>query len=539
MSYIRLACSSAPHMSSSSSFKDNSFIDIYYTATETNFTIDSIVLGRTDSYTSYVTSNCYMEYNINGNTGTFYPYYVLDSDSSKVGMGINFYKYGGKTVKTSSGPNNNWTYSCDKAWNSGSVGLWFKCHCNTSDNSSISDAIFNGTANNLPTGTPTAPNISLNYSDVTRTSAYIYGTVDYAGDWSSVASHTLSCGNVTETTNNYISLTNLSANTTYTIRYSVTNNNGLTTTKTSQFTTAGNNPVLNDIITFEEATGYGFQPVVSLDNASIDYVYLMLDGYHYNARDSVIIVDDPYEPLINNTEYNFYMSVRDSAGRDSNELWSSFTTSGNPPILSSVVVNPSRTGCTVTPTVTYDVNATNRYVTLSCWYSNDYTVTVWDGSVDNLVPNTTYNYKVSVTDNFDRKSNELTGTFTTLGNAPVITSCEAINLTSKSCSITGTATYDQNANLKSVTVKLYLNNVLQTTLTSQNSNIVNTGDILKPGKQYIAKVTITDSFDRTSGEYTLNIKTKGGFKFNGKMSDSIKINGKEVIGMKYNGVEII
>ena len=86
-------------------------------------------------------------------------------------------------------------------------------------------------------------------------------------------------------------------------------------------------------------------------------------------------------------------------------------------------------------------------------------------------------------------------------------------------------------------IKLYLNDILQDTFNC-NSNTKNIEN-LKPGKNYVAKVTITDNWNRTSSEYSITFKTKGGFKFNGKMSDSIKINEKEVIGMKYNGIEII
>ena len=333
------------------------------------------------------------------------------------------------------------------------------------------------------------------------------------------------------------SLSGLAANTKYYFSMTVTDNFGRTSSaKTGSFTTTGNAPTVSSVSTTPARNGCSFTLNISYDtNASFSsrlIEYGTSTSYGSNTTDTSI------SGLTPNTTYYYRARVTDNYSRTSSWKTGSFTTTGNAPTISSISTTPARTSCSFVISDSYDTNASFKSRAIEYGLDTNYGLSVNTDTITGLQANTKYYYRANVTDNWNRTSNWKTGNFTTTGNAPVINSGSVTNLKSKSCTISVVDRYDNNSSLSTMTIKIYLNNVLQNTITS-NTNTKNTGDILKPGKNYVAKITVTDFWSRTSAEYTLNFKTKGGFKFNGKMSDTIKINGKEVIGMKYNGIEII
>lgn len=337
---------------------------------------------------------------------------------------------------------------------------------------------------------------------------------------------------------NYVSsnsISGLSANTTYYYKVTITGTQGRSSTKTGSFVTTGNAPTISSFSATPSRTGCSFSVTGSYDNASFSSREI---EYGTTTSYGSSTTSDSISSLSANTKYYFKIRIKDNFNRWSDWSTGDFTTTGNIPTISNVTQNINRTVYGFTYTGNYDNNASyssirNEWGTTSSYGSHNST-----NAISSLTPNTHYYHRFRITDNWNRNSNWYTDEFTTLGNAPSISAGSITNLKSKSATISVTDSYDTNASISTMEIKIYLNNVLKHTLTSI-SNSLNTGDILKPGKNYVAKVTVTDNWNRTSNEYTLNFKTKGGFKFNGKMSDTIKINGKEVIGMKYNGIEII
>lgn len=240
--------------------------------------------------------------------------------------------------------------------------------------------------------------------------------------------------------------------------------------------------------------------------------------------------------LTPNTTYYYKYTVNSSAGK-SNYVTGSFKTTGNNPVVDSVSTIPARTTCSFDILVTYDTNASFLSRVIEYGTSTSYGSSATGTSITNLIPNTKYYYRVKITDDQSRTSSWKTGNFTTTGNIPVITSASVSNIKSKTATINTTATFDTNASLDITRVALYLNGTQVKVVDSTSSDV--DLDNLKPGKNYVAKVTVIDNFSRVSAETELTFKTKGGFKFNGRMSDSAKLNGREVIGMKFNGIEII
>jgi len=336
------------------------------------------------------------------------------------------------------------------------------------------------------------------------------------------------------TTSNSIS--GLSANTVYYYKITATSTQGRTSTYTNSFRTTGNAPSITAKSTTQTRTGCTFSISASYDtNASFSSREIQYGtSTNYGSSTTGTSISN----LTPNTTYYYRVRVTDNFSRTSSWSTGSFKTSGNAPTINSVSVSKSRTSITVSPSVSYDTNASFSSQTIEYGTSTSYGSSTTGNTISNLSPNTNYYFRVKVTDNQSRTSSWYTGNDTTTGNNPTISSGTVTNIKSKSATISITSSFDTNARISSMTIKLYLNNTLTNTLTS-TTNSKATGDILKPGKNYTAKITVTDNWSRTSSEYTLTFKTKGGFKFNGKMSDSARLNGKEVIGMKFNGIEII
>jgi hypothetical protein len=191
----------------------------------------------------------------------------------------------------------------------------------------------------------------------------------------------------------------------------------------------------------------------------------------------------------------------------------SFTTSGNAPSISwggmVAVGRKYAIGCWH---VTYDTNASfgvisvNQYGTSTSYGSN--ATWGWDGTHNaiyyggsseangTLQPNTTYYYKFQQTDSWNRASNVLTGSFTTSGNAPVISNFQAKNVARNSCWWDWSTSWDTNASRKTYTL------VYGTT--TNYGNIVTNQETyaLQPNTKYYSKLTETDNWGRsTSATY--------------------------------------
>lgn len=151
--------------------------------------------------------------------------------------------------------------------------------------------------------------------------------------------------------------------------------------------------------------------------------------------------------LTPNTTYNYTVTATNGESLTT-KYTGSFTTTGNAPSISSASVSGvGRTGATITPSVTYDTNASLKTTTIKYGTSTSYGSTSTSNALTGLTPNTTYYYSVTVTDNFGRTSTAYTGSFKTDCNAPTIADGALKFSTNDPSSITVTfvATGDTNA----------------------------------------------------------------------------------------------
>lgn len=388
----------------------------------------------------------------------------------------------------------------------------------------------------LPTAS-TPVGVWASHSDVTRTSASLSGGYSYIGDYVGYSWQSFDWGTSTSYGNSGQYPSNLTPNTTYYYKYTVCNTAGLSNYATGSFKTTGNAPNITSVSTSPSRTGCSF--TINVDYDTNDSFSSRRIDYGTSTDYGSYVTGTSISSLEANTTYYYKVTINSSQGR-SKTYTGSFITTGNAPSITSSTPqsgNPSRTSYSFDYVVNYDTNAGYNSIENQWGTSTSYGDYNNTNEISNLSPNTKYYHRFRITDNFGRTSDWYTDEFTTIGNIPTISDGSITNLKSKTCTLSVTDNYDTNAEFSSMIIKLYLNDILQDTFncSSNTKNIEN----LKPGKNYVAKVTITDNWNRTSSEYSITFKTKGGFKFNGKMSDSIKINGKEVIGMKYNGIEII
>lgn len=152
--------------------------------------------------------------------------------------------------------------------------------------------------------------------------------------------------------------------------------------------------------------------------------------------------------LTPNTTYNFYTQVTNNDDGEATGLSPiSFTTSGNAPVLNSVVASPSRTSVILNPNISYDTNASFKSYSIKYGTSTSYGSTSTNTTISGLTPNTTYYYSMTVTDNWGRTSAAKTGSFKTTGNDPVINSHGVYRYDQTDVEMEYSASFDTNDSL--------------------------------------------------------------------------------------------
>ena len=208
--------------------------------------------------------------------------------------------------------------------------------------------------------------------------------------------------------------------------------------------------------------------------------------------------------LAHNTTYSFsYRYSNKSDGEITNPFYSSFTTSGNAPNITSCVPAPSRTSCSLANnSITYDTNASFSSVSTRYGTTTSYGSTVASSNITGLSPNTTYYYSMTVTDNWGRTSNAATGSFTTTGNAPSIGTVYHLSGVGFG-EFNADVTYDTNAAFSSIEVQYGTSTSYGST--SNSWRIPQTGATLTHNTTYYYRFRITDTKGRTSDWKTSNM----------------------------------
>ena len=347
----------------------------------------------------------------------------------------------------------------------------------------------------------------------------------------------------------------LTPNTTYYVRANASNGTYRGYSSVKSFTTIGNAPKVYRGTVTPTRTTCSITPTVEYDTndsySSKTIVYGTTSNYGNTSEDGVNLTG-----LTPNTNYYYKVSVTSSRGR-TGIYEGQFQTLGNAPSIQRIIKigEGSGYGIELNADVIYDTNAsfksiyikygTNEYCvegTSHEWcIPENFTKTVESGMHEELsYHNTRCYFKMRITDNYERVSDWMTGSFLTTGNKPIIERVAINEVKSKSINISiSNIIYDTNASINYSDIYVTLNG--EQAFHSRYDGTTHDLDItnLKPGKLYKVDAAVVDTFGKVSDSYTEYVKTKGGFKCNGRMSDTIKINGKEVIGMKYNGIEII
>lgn len=194
-----------------------------------------------------------------------------------------------------------------------------------------------------------------------------------------------------------------------------------------------------------------------------------------------------------NTTYYYRFQQKDNWNRTSNILTGSFTTSGNAPTITYLNPVADRTSCNFGDnTINYDTNASFKSVSVQYGTTTSYGSTVANSVITGLTPNTTYYYKMTVTDNWNRSGSKA-GSFTTTGNPPTITDFRAMNIGAKEATLDWSDSFDTNASYKDY----YIEYGTTTSYGNRLSNYRFLTD-LSPRTTYYAKLTLTDNWGRIS-----------------------------------------
>lgn len=208
--------------------------------------------------------------------------------------------------------------------------------------------------------------------------------------------------------------------------------------------------------------------------------------------------------LAHNTTYNFYHQyTNNSDGEGSGLIAHSFTTLGNPPTATGLLISDvARTTATVGINGSYDTNASWGGYELQYGTTTSYGTTVSTSSLTGLTPNTTYYCKGRFKDNWGRWSGYVTSSFTTTGNAPTVNSVTTTP-SRTGCSFTLNVSYDTNASFSSRSIEYG-------TSTSYGSSTTGTSiSGLTPNTTYYYRAKVTDNFNRTSSWKTGSFVTTG------------------------------
>ena len=354
--------------------------------------------------------------------------------------------------------------------------------------------------------TPVKPGLSVSASPA-RTSATLtlsasYDTNRKAGSTSIRYGTSTNYGSTASSG----SLSNLAANTTYYYSAAVTDaNNGgpyasaLTSDAvTGSFTTTGNAPTITSVSASPSRTSAALSVSTTFDTNASASSYSVRYGttQSYGSTSS----NTTLSGLAANTTYYYSVTVTDNFGRTSDAKTGSFTTTGNAPTISSVSASPSRTGATISASVSYDTNASYSSISIQYGTSTSYGSTSNSTSLSSLTPNTTYYYSVKVTDNFGRQSAAKTGSFTTTGNGPSV-SVTSVTPGVFGCDFTYSATYDTGASFGSLSIRYGTTQSYGSTSSSASL----TG--LSPETTYYYSLTVTDNKGYTSNAVTGSFTT--------------------------------
>lgn len=362
--------------------------------------------------------------------------------------------------------------------------------------------------------TPSRPTITRSVSDITRTSAklnvscssnpYNYWKIH----WYNVDGAWAGSSKNGETGNWSYSQSDLTANTRYNFYTQTTNNSdgegdGLSPIG---FTTSGNAPIANSIsVSNISRTSATLSINASYDtnarNSSTTYQYGTTTNYGSSTGASMT-------GLSPNTTYYVRGRVTDNWNRTSGWTTNSFTTTGNPPSITSHGVQTyAQTTMMMKYSASYDTNDSLGSYKWDVGTSTSYGQTFSNtNSLSGLSANTTYYYRLTVTSSRGRSSTA-TGSFKTDYPTQQVTSITIEDITDSS--VGGIVNVPNPSWLTNLTIWIYEGDTLVNTITKSTDISASNSFLfedLSPGTNYEIRARITTKTQNSSGGYNSNIK---------------------------------
>lgn len=242
-------------------------------------------------------------------------------------------------------------------------------------------------------------------------------------------------------------------------------------------------------------------------DVSYDYTSFASRTIEYGTSTSygASVSDKSISGLKPNTTYYYKITENDNGGNSttSSSVTGQFTTGGIAPTISNLKIDAGRIATEFSFNINYDTNAKAGS------YRIDYgTTTSYGSSVSNtkvlsdLSVNTTYYYKITVTDNYNR-SNSYTGEFTTTANPPSFTSETIEDVGTDYAILSFVAVADLNVNIVKYSLYNQDGDKLEQENTTGRFEIV---DLLSEAV-YGYYCIITDSLGLTNRSLTLTFET--------------------------------
>lgn len=454
-----------PSISSFTATNDRTSITVAATVTKPssgNFKVSNIWGWRTDSYTSYESSGCSVKITAN------------NKNTTRTGCGVYFNA-------------------------SNSAHKWSNVACTLTGVQA--------------TATGQAINIQVTKSSVTSINQKYFASTLNFGTTQSIE---YSKDNSTWQSSGVFD--NLTPNTTYT--FYVRSRSTSSTSNASGYvyssvegTTTGTPPSYNMTAGSISRTWFILTPSnitydTGADFASIQFFWGTTTSYgnsvlNQHSADAETILD-----LIPNTLYYWKTTLTDTNGLSTDKT-GSITTSGNEPTVTASAT-PARTSCTLAIGATYDTNAQFGSGKYEYGTSTSYGTTVnisgtGNQTISSLSPNTTYYYKVSITDNWGRTGTK-TGSFTTTCYAPNDMAIGRGSYGTNSIVINVSATGDTNAPITNYTVYYKLSSASSYTSVNLGTNTSTTLTNLNADADYNVYFTATNA-GGTSTSSTITVST--------------------------------
>jgi glucose/arabinose dehydrogenase len=358
---------------------------------------------------------------------------------------------------------------------------------------------------------------------ITSTSATINWTTDQASTTQVFYGTTIGYGsqsplNPALVTSHSVTLTGLTANTTYNFAAASTSSANFTGTSANlTFTTTSSStptPVISAVAAWPVAATTATILWATDQNTTSLVNYGTTPAYGFQS--ALVSTLSPYHAvplpgLTPGSTYNFSVVSTNFSGVSSTSANFTFTTSGTAPLTFSAVTATGITSTSATITWTTNVAATTQvaYGTTTAYSSlsalNSTQVAAHSVTLTGLIPGTTYNYAALSTNSSAPSGASGNFTFTTSpgGPAPVISAVTATSITSTSATITWTTDQASSSQVNYGTTTAYgSQSPLNTTLVTAQS-VTLTG--LTPGTTY--------NFDVFSANGSNTPATSGNFTF--------------------------